>query len=187
MTEDNSTPAHQSDDGAVTDAPRPVAADDRTPELPPQIAPEVPLEAMRVSMPDQAEALRREWGGEFDTQIGYAQAAAATFVSDEIEQLFNETGLGDDPRIVRLAARIGEAMNAGPAPGADGAPSSSAPQGVPGARSPGMIQAQIDTLTAREDYWTEKVQGQVRELYLELHGSGPIGVHRMPGDGAGQW
>ncbi len=196
MTDDTLNPAAAGAPPAVTVEPVSAHAppDGAAPGLAPQIAPGSPLEAMRETHPDLAEALRREWGNDFDINMAHAGEVAKAFLDTDVRELLDQTGLGDDPRIVRLAANIGRALSAGAAPHGSREETynpetvnAGAAPAAPGRGSSVMIQAEIDKCTADPTYWTEPVQKHVRQLYLQLHGSRPIGVHRAPGDGGAGW
>lgn len=55
-------------------------------------------------------ALQKEWGTSFDAKHAAANLAIKQFGGDEIVALLAEKGLGNDPRMVKLFAQIGEKM-----------------------------------------------------------------------------
>jgi hypothetical protein len=55
-------------------------------------------------------ALRHEWGKAYDQNVGTARKVLQTYGSDEIFQLM-DSGLGNDPRVIKLFAEIGKRMS----------------------------------------------------------------------------
>ena len=51
--------------------------------------------------------LKTEWGQGYDKQIGLAKAAIREFGSPELVTYLNESGLGNDPQLIRLMAKAG--------------------------------------------------------------------------------
>lgn len=54
--------------------------------------------------------LRGEWGRTFDRRVAAAGRAVAEFGGAELAHYLDETGLGNDPRLVRAFARIAETV-----------------------------------------------------------------------------
>lgn len=54
--------------------------------------------------------LKEEFGTAFDKQIEIAKRAVVSFGGEELKQVLNETGLGNDPRIVKMFANIGKQL-----------------------------------------------------------------------------
>ena len=54
--------------------------------------------------------LKQEWGEAFDTQIHKAQVALKQFGGEEMMTYLNETGLGNDVRLIKLFAKVGESL-----------------------------------------------------------------------------
>lgn len=133
-----------------------------------------PFAAMHRVDPMGAERLRCEWGADFDANVDRARQAAAAIADDELIAVLEETGLGDDPRILRAAARIGALIEQRSAPGMR-------PDGA--ARA--ALEGELDRLMAEPDYWTDRVQQRVRRIHLDLHGGGTVPVHRRAGDAGG--
>jgi len=68
-------------------------------------------EAARAEGMVKAEAaLRKEWGKAYDQNVGTARKVLQTYGSDEIFQLM-DSGLGNDPRVIKLFAEIGKRMS----------------------------------------------------------------------------
>jgi len=55
-------------------------------------------------------ALRQEWGTAFDEKTTLAKRAFRAFADDEMVKIFEE-GKGNDPRLIKLFAKIGEKMS----------------------------------------------------------------------------
>lgn len=61
---------------------------------------------------DQNEkVLQDEFGGEYDNKVALAGRAAKELGGDEFMDLMEETGLGNDPRVVKTFAKIGEMLS----------------------------------------------------------------------------
>lgn len=59
----------------------------------------------------QAEdAMRREFGSQFDAKMQKANVAMAAFADAEFRQRLDKTGLGNDPDMIRTFIKIGEQM-----------------------------------------------------------------------------
>ena len=54
--------------------------------------------------------LRREWGGQYDAKISAAKAALSAFADPDYLKEMDESGKGNDPRVIRAWAKIGEKM-----------------------------------------------------------------------------
>jgi len=54
--------------------------------------------------------LEKDFGRAYDQQVDYAQRAAREFGGDEIINFLEETGLGDNPLLVKMFAKIGSQM-----------------------------------------------------------------------------
>jgi hypothetical protein len=175
MSEDAIEPAAEHDaQGAATDEPDDSAANEDADAAPEPAAAGDPLAAMRRVDAAETERLRREWGDAFDANLQRARSAAAAVADDALVAVLEETGLGNDPRILRAAARIGALLEAGRPP----------PPKPAGARRH-ALEAELDRLVAGPDYWTDRVQRRVRQIFLSLHGDAPLPVHRASGDAGG--
>jgi len=60
---------------------------------------------------EQADGLRKEWGSGYDKKLKTAQVAFSTFADEETTNYLNETGLANDPSLIKLFAKIGEKLN----------------------------------------------------------------------------
>ena len=54
--------------------------------------------------------LKKEWGDAFDSKIHSAKAVLEKFGDDETKQFIRESGLGNDPRIVKFLEKIGSSL-----------------------------------------------------------------------------
>lgn len=59
---------------------------------------------------DAQYALRREWGGQYDGNIQSAKHAIATYSDPDFLAYLDQSGLGNDPRMIRMFHRIGKEM-----------------------------------------------------------------------------
>lgn len=130
-----------------------------------------PLAAMMEVDPDGAEQLHADWGEDFDHNLSLARRAATVFGDPALRAVLEESGLGDDPRIVRVAAEIGRMMQQR-APDRLDQPNS-------GHRT---LETRLRELNDRDDYWSPAIQREVREIYLQLHGDQSLSIHRDAGD-----
>lgn len=69
------------------------------------------------AMPNPGEAmkaaettLRQEWGAAYGAKVEHANRALRQFGGEDLVDLMAATGLGNDPRVVKMMAAIGEAM-----------------------------------------------------------------------------
>lgn len=60
---------------------------------------------------DAEEALQKEFGNAYNQRLELAQRIAREFGGDEGVQLLEETGLGNDPTVIKMFAKIGMAMS----------------------------------------------------------------------------
>lgn len=56
------------------------------------------------------DTLRKEWGREFDSNLNAAFKALESFGSPELKQYLDETGMGNDERMIRAFSTIGKKM-----------------------------------------------------------------------------
>jgi len=62
---------------------------------------------------EEAETkLRQEWGSAYETKLNLAKKVLQQFGDDEVKQLL-DSGAGNDPAIIKMFAKIGEAMSEG--------------------------------------------------------------------------
>jgi hypothetical protein len=121
----------------------------------------------------EAEAdLRREWGGDHQRNLTFAQRAVQTFGDDAFaafleSQVVDGVRLGDHPAFVRAFAAVGRSM------GED------VPLVGEGEAGGSSLQARIDSLHALQDsdpqkYASRAVQSELQSLYGRLYGGQPV-------------
>lgn len=54
--------------------------------------------------------MRREYGQQYDGAVGNAKSAVQKYADPDFRAWLDETGLGNDPRLIRVFARIGKEM-----------------------------------------------------------------------------
>lgn len=73
-------------------------------------------EEMKTAMADAKKeavaTLQKEWGNAFEQNMSLAHKAIDEFSGDgELRKMLNESGWGDDPRMVRAFAKVGRALS----------------------------------------------------------------------------
>lgn len=58
-----------------------------------------------------AGLLRQEWGGAYDAKVAQAARAARYFGGQELIEFLNQSGVGNNPELVRAFAKIGSMMS----------------------------------------------------------------------------
>ncbi len=125
------------------------------------------LSAMAAADPDAARALQAAWGEELTANLDLARRAARAFASPELTRALEDSGLGDHPALIRVAAEVGRLLDApaGPAePGLDAADLE-------------RLEAEIDRLHALQfarpqEYRSERTQRALARLYARRYGRG---------------
>lgn len=59
---------------------------------------------------DAQMALQREHGDKYDGFVNSAKAAMTKYADDDFRKMLDETGLGNDPRMIRVFGKIGQTM-----------------------------------------------------------------------------
>ena len=60
----------------------------------------------------QAEtALRREYGNQYEQAVGQAKSALAQYADPEYLQFLEQSGQGNDPRVIRAWIKVGKEMS----------------------------------------------------------------------------
>lgn len=59
---------------------------------------------------DASEALKKEWGGDYDANIEVMRRAVEGFGGQEFKALMDSTGLGNNPVVIKVFHTIGKAM-----------------------------------------------------------------------------
>ena len=62
------------------------------------------------SKQDSVDTLKKEFGAAFDAKVELARAAVRELGGDELATVLTETGLGDNPEMVKLMAKVGAMM-----------------------------------------------------------------------------
>jgi len=65
-------------------------------------------EAQDADKATRLDGLKEEWGDAFDQNVFKAKAAVNEFGGDDLKTYLNESGLGDDPNLIKAFAKIGE-------------------------------------------------------------------------------
>ena len=73
---------------------------------------ETAMAAMSAIDPAEAQALSAEWGDSFMDNLALARMGFDHVATPELTELAEETGLGDDPRIIRALAKFGASLSA---------------------------------------------------------------------------
>lgn len=89
--------------------------------------------------------LAEEWGAAYDANLKLAQRAIAEYGSSELVQYLEETGLGNNPMLVRAFAKAGESFREADEKGGDGNASG-------GPMTPAQAQATISQKYADESF-----------------------------------
>ena len=74
------------------------------------LTPEKQQERLAKQRETSEAQLRSEWGRNFDGNIRLAQKAMSQFAGEDFRSYLEETGAGNDPRMVKAFAEIGRAM-----------------------------------------------------------------------------
>lgn len=62
------------------------------------------------SMEEGVGKLKTEWGAKFDERVSVASRAVKELGGDELKTMLEETGLGNNPILIKVFAKIGESM-----------------------------------------------------------------------------
>jgi len=69
-------------------------------------------EQQRQSVENNIKALKQEWpDSEYDKNLGVAKTAVKNFLGEDQIKWLNESGLGNDPQMIKLMHKIGLAMS----------------------------------------------------------------------------
>ena len=129
------------------------------------------LAAMAAADPEAARTLQAEWGADLGAKLDLARKAARAFVSPELRRALEDSGLGDHPAMIRVAAEVGRLLGGPAAAPADAA------QGLDAAALD-ALEAEIDQLHALQfarpqEYRSERTQRALARLYARRYGGGP--------------
>jgi len=120
------------------------------------------------SQTKSVETLKKEWGERYDVNLTMAQRAVEKFGDDSFAEYLEQTGLGDNPQMVRFMHAIAKAnLEEGDIEG----------QGNDNSRSldPSQIREQINDImsqaayTNKQDPNHEILVGKVQKLFERMH------------------
>lgn len=188
MPDDTAVAATDSALPAAGPAPAPAPSPEPAPATPPR--PDVPapigdppsadewqhvrdeIAAERAADDAALEALRRDWGGAFDTNVALAERLMDEVAGPELVAALDRSGLAANPFLLRAAAEVAQRLytRAPAAPRAE-------------RRDAERIRTRLDELHAlqfhddpqrRDSYRSTPVQGELERLYAALYGTQPV-------------
>jgi len=120
--------------------------------------------------------LRRDWGRSYDARLEDARRAVERLGGDTLKQVFNDSGLGDNPTLVRAFADMGRLLSAngiGEHEAAPAAPASAtqAQREIMRLRSDGAFMAAYGDRTHPSH---DVAQQQMDELYAQAYPAGAV-------------
>ncbi len=140
-----------------------------------EIAASVQAEQDRVALQareDSQASLKKEWGGDYESNTELAKRAISQFASDDLKAFLNDTvisgqKLGDHPELIRVFGMIGRRTGEGEFIGAVGTD-----------QKQGLV-AELDRIYADNPPGTARfkesgVQSRIRQLNEQLYGTAPI-------------
>lgn len=68
------------------------------------------LDEAKVNQAKELEGLKTEWGKTYEANLSRAQLVLKNFGDKDILQHLNDTGLGNDPKLIKLLSGIGKKM-----------------------------------------------------------------------------
>jgi len=68
------------------------------------------LDETKANQTKELDGLKAEWGKVYDANLSRAQMVLKNFADKEILQHLNDTGLGNDPKLIKLLAGVGKKM-----------------------------------------------------------------------------
>ena len=112
-------------------------------------------------------SLKQEWGQAYTERATIAAKAAAKVGGEEFIKYLNESGLGDDPKLINVFAEVGKIMGESGHKG----------EGSVGRKTPQELQARLSALTTdvNSPYFDSKnpqhtaVRQEVEALYKEIY------------------
>jgi hypothetical protein len=128
--------------------------------------------AAKESLAAGQEALRKEWGPNYDKNVALARRGFGSFAKEAIGEeaatglveRITKTSLANDPDFMKIMSKLGAWMQ-----------EDNLISGDTEVNSKETIQTKIDTIKADPDYWNERspryesLVKQVDQLYRELH------------------
>lgn len=64
----------------------------------------------KTELEESINGLKQEWGDAFDVNVNKAKVAAKEFGGEEFQKYLNESGLGNNPALIKVFAKIGESF-----------------------------------------------------------------------------
>lgn len=74
------------------------------------------MENFEAGMKQTEEALKKEWGGDYEGKKALAQRAVVKLVDEEAQNILLNTALGNNASLIKLFARVGEILGESPSP-----------------------------------------------------------------------
>ena len=71
---------------------------------------EAATQAAQTNVNEKVEELKKDWGGAYEAKVKAAQAAVAHFTDTDFKEYLDESGLGNDPNLIKTFAKIGETL-----------------------------------------------------------------------------
>lgn len=105
------------------------------------------LEAQEQARATTEKTLKQEWGTAYDKELGLAHKAVAEYTDDEFRSWLDQTGLGNDIRMLRTFAKIGATLQEGTDVGGGGGGG-----GNNGAMTPAQAQQVIASKYSDESF-----------------------------------
>jgi hypothetical protein len=68
------------------------------------------IKAIEIQQKDVIEELKKDFGSAFEQRIEIAKQAVKQFGGDDIVNILNETGLGNNPKVIKMFAEIGKSL-----------------------------------------------------------------------------
>jgi hypothetical protein len=65
----------------------------------------------KVEATQKIEALKTEWGKDFEKNVRTAQVALKEFGDESFTQYLDQTGLGNDPQVIKFMAKLGNLLS----------------------------------------------------------------------------
>lgn len=93
------------------------------------------LESRRI---EEVEGLKKEWGAAFEKNVTAARKALVKFADADMIAYLDKTGLGNDVRLVKLLAKVGDTLKEDTVVGGDA--------GAPGVMTPAQAKEEINKI-----------------------------------------
>lgn len=102
------------------------------------------LEGRRI---EEIDGLKKEWGAAFEKNVTAARKALGKFADQETVEYLDKTGLGNDVRLVKLLAKVGETLKEDSVIGNN--------ESGPGVMTPAQAKEEIESIMKDQShpYW----------------------------------